>query len=422
MLAGKCSPEDPAYEAFLSVLPALLSKIHSALDDQAFVITGTACIRTIVAYGYKLFHSPSKKHLVSDILKLCEKLLDPVCLEISCINVGYLLLHIFEKLMPKISTELLMAVVQKVYKSRMPSVVQSLVALFAQLLLKNPKDMLGLLTETSVDNRISLKIVLDRWLLHQPLFRGKFTKAVTYSALLQLFIMKDPRVEALMVITYNPSHSNVNSEVNAPFKILCTLLRCIDNEANAKVVKPKDVLEEAQELLKPRGGVGGEDERLNTEGDQDEDYFGLNGPVVAGAAVAKNGKPKDLLGAVDVQMDRVEEEEGYGGAEKLFHVGESKDRGLADLEIGSACYMSEMLNFNFDDYDDCEEMKEDDLILLHGALMKQDLKVSVFGFPRTTHHTTIGIFGKKLKRTDSEEQRVFHGLLHVFIEAGSTTS
>lgn len=33
-----------------------------------------------------------------------------------------------------------------------------------------------------------------------------------------------------MVIGYNPSHSNINSEVNAPFKILSTLLRFIDNE------------------------------------------------------------------------------------------------------------------------------------------------------------------------------------------------
>jgi len=33
-----------------------------------------------------------------------------------------------------------------------------------------------------------------------------------------------------MVIGYNPSHSNINSEVNAPFKILSTLLRFIDTE------------------------------------------------------------------------------------------------------------------------------------------------------------------------------------------------
>ena len=60
-------------------------------------------------------------------------------------------------------------------------------------------------------------------------------------------MMRDSRIESLMVIGYNPSHSNINSEVNAPFKILSTLLRFIDTEAQSNS-KPK-----------PRG-EGGEEE------------------------------------------------------------------------------------------------------------------------------------------------------------------
>lgn len=44
-------------------------------------------------------------------------------------------------------------------------------------------------------------------------------------------MMRDSRIESLMVIGYNPSHSNINSEVNAPFKILSTLLRFVDTES-----------------------------------------------------------------------------------------------------------------------------------------------------------------------------------------------
>lgn len=36
-----------------------------------------------------------------------------------------------------------------------------------------------------------------------------------------------------MVIGYNPSHSNINSEVNAPFKILSLLLRLLDSNDNS---------------------------------------------------------------------------------------------------------------------------------------------------------------------------------------------
>lgn len=103
---------------------------------------------------------------------------------------------------------------------------------FARLIQTNPKEIVELLSETSVDNRISLKVVLDKWLLQQALFRGSYTKTVTISALQKLFMMLDTRIELLMVIGYNPSHSNINSEVNAPFKILSTLLRFIDNETN----------------------------------------------------------------------------------------------------------------------------------------------------------------------------------------------
>ena len=40
-----------------------------------------------------------------------------------------------------------------------------------------------------------MKILLDKWLLHQPLFRGDYTKNVTFTALFELFKSKDRCVE-----------------------------------------------------------------------------------------------------------------------------------------------------------------------------------------------------------------------------------
>ena len=150
--------------------------------------------------------------------------------EQAAICLGNFIIQIFHKIQPEIDTDVLFAVVQKIYKTRMPSTLQSLILIFARLIQTNPKEIVELLSETSVDNRISLKVVLDKWLLQQPLFRGTYTKTVTLTALLKLFMMRDTCIESLMVIGYNPSHSNVNSEVNAPFKILSTLLRFMKNE------------------------------------------------------------------------------------------------------------------------------------------------------------------------------------------------
>jgi hypothetical protein len=98
------------------------------------------------------------------------------------------------------------------------------------LIQTNPNEIVEFLSETSIENRICLKIVLDKWLLQQALFRGTYTRTVTLSSLVKLFKARDPRIETLMVVSYNPSHSNVNSEVNAPFKMLSILLRFLEYE------------------------------------------------------------------------------------------------------------------------------------------------------------------------------------------------
>ena len=41
-------------------------------------------------------------------------------------------------------------------------------------------------------------------------------------------------MDNLLVIGFNPSHTNVNNDVNAPLKILATLIRCLNNELGSK--------------------------------------------------------------------------------------------------------------------------------------------------------------------------------------------
>lgn len=105
---------------------------------------------------------------------------------------------------------------------------------------------------------------------------------------MKLFVQRDPRIESLMVIGYNPSHSNVNSEVNAPFKILSIMLRYLENEVSPKKgrrsVMPAaydgaDDEEEKQggSMITPgykiRRDLMGEGERLDTvEGDDEDNY------------------------------------------------------------------------------------------------------------------------------------------------------
>lgn len=82
----------------------------------------------------------------------------------------------------------------KVFKSRTPSVIQSLVLVYSRMIngktdpaspfskgewetkLKNITDFLA---SFSIENRMGLKILVDKWLLQQSLFRGNYTKIST---------------------------------------------------------------------------------------------------------------------------------------------------------------------------------------------------------------------------------------------------
>lgn len=85
-----------------------------------------------------------------------------------------------------------------------------------------------------------------------------------------------------MVIGYNPSHSNINSEVNAPFKILSLLLRLLDSNDNSPRKKKIQITMEDNEEEKSgitpgyqlRRDLLGEGDRLDTVGgDDEEDYI-----------------------------------------------------------------------------------------------------------------------------------------------------
>lgn len=169
----KTQPE--AFKKIIVLFPQLLSFVHKT-DDMFLQLHGTTALKTFIFYGHQ------------EILKVCQpqpiidcskKLLSPTTNEAAAVCLGNLVIQIFHKIQPNIDTSVLFCVVQKIYKSRMPSTLQSLVLIFARLILTNPVEIVELLSETSVDSRICLKVVLDKWLLQQTLFRGQYTKTVT---------------------------------------------------------------------------------------------------------------------------------------------------------------------------------------------------------------------------------------------------
>lgn len=70
----------------------------------------------------------------------------------------------------------------------------------------------------------------------RKLYQNLNVKIILYSfmALSKMFLLRDKRIDNLMVIGFNPSHTNISNDVNAPLKILATLIRCLHNEMGGK--------------------------------------------------------------------------------------------------------------------------------------------------------------------------------------------
>jgi hypothetical protein len=283
--------------------------------------------------------------------------------------------QVFDKISPNVDEDLVLGCVTKLYKSKMPSIVQGLVLVCARLIHLNPNALVSFLLDMTVERRPGLKVLMDKWLIHQPLIRGKYTKNATVSALARLFTLKDKRLEALLVIGFNPSHSNLSPEVPVPLKILSTLIRCLDNEAAPRKAKPaqtQGLNEEFNTVVDAGGlGLGGhidfeEGERMDTI---EDDEIVDKGDEEQGDAMA--GLKKQLLS--EVQED----------FEGTFQLQEKKAKGLGDYETGSECLMSDMLDFDYDDGDEMgEDFYEDDLYSLgdwYGSLNLQNFLLEFFG-------------------------------------------
>ena len=54
---------------------------------------------------------------------------------------------------------------------------------------------------------------------------------------------------------------------------------------------------------------------------------------------------------------------------------DTKGKGLAGIEVGSEFYMSEMLDFDFDEGEEADETTEEDLIYLKDVVANMDLVV-----------------------------------------------
>ena len=398
MLIKYCNEnKDDTNLIWIALIVKSLCDILLLSNDVTILQHGCSLLRFYIALCKNII---LRQNQVPLLLKVIDHYLDMSLLENSMLYLGNVICQFFFHIENKIIPNLLENIVKRIYKAKMPSIVQSLILVYSRFIVKYPIDTLNFLISIQVENRVGLKVLIDKWLLHQPLFRGKYFKNISIKALSVLYSMKNSIVESLMVIGYNPSHSVASVEVNAPCKILSVLIRCLNNE----------IMQEKKKNKKTNlDDLDNEDDRDNYDDNEDRDEN--NDDDFKEEDEEKEEKEKKDDGKIDIgdeEFNNIQEEPKDFSSKLSFLNNQGKTGGLNNLEQGSEIYLTEMLGFDYNDLDsDEEENVEDDLVYLTDIESDFVLKDYLMDFFHKFYKTDELYLTECLKLLPKEDQKMF---------------
>ena len=401
MLIKYCNEnKDDTNLIWIALIVKSLCDILLLSNDVTILQHGCSLLRFYIALCKNII---LRQNQVPLLLKVIDHYLDMSLLENSMLYLGNVICQFFFHIENKIIPNLLENIVKRIYKAKMPSIVQSLILVYSRFIVKYPIDTLNFLISIQVENRVGLKVLIDKWLLHQPLFRGKYFKNISIKALSVLYSMKNSIVESLMVIGYNPSHSVASVEVNAPCKILSVLIRCLNNEIMQEKIKNKKT---------NLDDLDNEDDRDNYDDNEDRDDNNANDDDEFKEEdedeKEKEKKDDNKIDIGDEEFNNIQEEPKDFSSKLSFLNNQGKAGGLNNLEQGSEIYLTEMLGFDYNDLDsDEEENVEDDLIYLTDIESDFVLKDYLIDFFHKFYKADELYLTECLKLLPKEDQKMF---------------
>jgi hypothetical protein len=178
--------------------------IESQVVDVVYSGCGTLkdIVRLDVAQLLQ-WHDAAGKSGLENTLIIIDRLLRPEFSESAAMEVGGLAAELVEKAGDQLGPllpELLRAVAARLATASLPPFAQSLILVFARLVIKNQaKDVVDFLSGLTIDNRNGLEVVMSAWLTHSINFSGYDEIYQNVLALCRLYHLNDPRLSQTMV-------------------------------------------------------------------------------------------------------------------------------------------------------------------------------------------------------------------------------
>ncbi|TPX42783.1 hypothetical protein SeMB42_g04991 [Synchytrium endobioticum] len=186
------------------IFPELMQLLLNT-TDIALLQNGQGLLKSILQRDASVITSWSNGAGVTGItlvMAFLGKVLDIEASESAGLFLGELIIKIIQKAGDHIAPilhALLMAVTNRLATAQMPTFIQSLVVVFAHLIVKQRDEVVRFLAEMNLEGKSGLEIFIHAWCENYLEFQGYYSLKLNATAMCQLYHSPDPRLQTIMV-------------------------------------------------------------------------------------------------------------------------------------------------------------------------------------------------------------------------------
>ncbi|CAG8433682.1 10406_t:CDS:10 [Diversispora eburnea] len=226
----------------------------------------------------------------------------------SATFLGDLVVKLIKKAGDKIVSvipELLKTVATKLEGARTATYIQSLVLIFAHLILNQQSTVIDFLANLDINGRNGLEVLLSTWFENHESFHGYYSIRVSAIALSKLFLACDSRIQNIQVkgdlIVPKSSNPDQYTHVSANGKIIRLLLSDLQNSSDGENFKRS----EFDEFFEEEEAIETDDEDDEWEDVEEPSPFGPSEDYIVLSEYAKNHDLETLEDDPDLKDDSV---------------------------------------------------------------------------------------------------------------------
>ncbi|EPS40195.1 hypothetical protein H072_5978 [Dactylellina haptotyla CBS 200.50] len=187
-----------------TLMPRLVRCLLTS-HETALLQSGAEALKCIVENDIQQllgWHDGNGKSGLELTLVVIDRLLGPDLPDQAALEIGGLAAEVVDKASQQLGPllpVLLKGVAARLATASATNLIQSLIVVFARLVIKQPNDVVDFLANNPIGDRSGLQVVLSAWLENSNVFSGYSEIKQNVAALANLYALNDPRVAAVQV-------------------------------------------------------------------------------------------------------------------------------------------------------------------------------------------------------------------------------